>query len=63
MIFDLPIRSGWDVDIKTNNGIKISRIRPEKDFKTKDDVETYINYQYGITKADCVKYEICPCCY
>ena len=60
---DLPTRSGWYVEIKTNNGNKVDRILSQKDCKTKLDVEAFISHEYGITKKDCVKWEINECIY
>ena len=60
---DLPTRSGWFVEIKTSNGNKVDRILSQKDCKTKLDVETFISHEYGITKEDCVKWEINECVY
>lgn len=54
----LPTNEGWAVEIICNNGKEIFKILPKKDFKTKLDVETYINNLHGITREDCVKYEI-----
>ena len=54
----LPTNEGWAVEIICNNGQKIFKILLKKDYKTKLDVETYINHIYGITREDCVKYEI-----
>ena len=61
--FDLPTRSGWFVEIKTNTGTKIDKILSQNDYKTKQEVETFICHTYGITKADCVKWSICECSY
>lgn len=57
----LPSRDGWCVEITCKNGQKIDRFLLVSDYPTKDDVETYINYTYGITRDDCTKYDILEC--
>ena len=58
IMITLPSREGWDVEITCNNGKKIFKVLLKRDYRTKEDVETFINYTYGITREDCVKYEI-----
>lgn len=61
--FNLPTRSGWLVAIKTRTGNKIEKVLSQKDYETKQDVETFIYFNYGITKENCEKWSICECSY
>lgn len=63
MTLDLPTKSGWCADIKVKGGGKIFEILPEERYKTKDDVEKYINSKYGIGKEECTSWSICECSY
>lgn len=57
----LPSNVGWCAEITCKNGQKIFRTLFARDYPTKDDVERYINHTYGITRDDCIKYDISEC--
>lgn len=62
-MIETPKRNGWYVSVITKDGKHIEDIITQKDCKTVDEVETYIEQTLNLKRAECKKWSFCECIY